>query len=315
MLVCGALAAAAVAPGHTLRVAATRYSVEIQAVFNRAGDPLLVANFSPDGSLATPHWSICRPDAGGRCTAAAKNQVLRPGPEPAGTRFLATARYAGRTYSAAVTWNGRVQALTLPSLGGIPREGGVVDPLPGQWNGGWGGEFDQLGVEACATASGTRCRMLGGGELGCPDNSSPTPLRGWFTGWYLFALDARLPRDGACAGTGYIANADLPLWRIGPTVTRSAALGQITGPPRPSVKILRRGVVAHGTLYVARLRCPTRCTVLLEVQGTLYGALRHFAFRGVRRLGVRAAAVSRGPVTVSLHVDDSPGLQGRSSFR
>jgi hypothetical protein len=98
--------------------------------------------------------------------------VLEPGTEPAGTRFVASARYRGRTYEAAVTWQGRVQAVSLPALGGSTREGGVVDPLPAQWIGGWRGEFDQLGVEAWATASGTRCRMLGGGEVGCPDLTS-----------------------------------------------------------------------------------------------------------------------------------------------
>lgn len=275
-----------------------------------------MANFTPDGSLATPHWSICSPSSQGACTAAAsKNQELEPGPEPAGTRFVATARYAGRTYSAAVTWEGRVQAVSAPALGGIAREGRVISPLPAEWTGGWQGDFDQLGVEACATANGTRCRMLGGGELGCPDNTSRPLLRGWFTGWYLFALDARLPVNDACAGTGYAANADLPLWPIGQTIASSPALAKITGPPRPTVRFLRPAVLRKGTLYVADLRCRTRCTVDVEVEADGFGAGGRFSFRGAKQLGVSAAHLKPGTITIVMHIDDSPGLRARSRFR
>jgi hypothetical protein len=295
---------------------APAYGIAIQAVFDNVGNPLLVANFSPDGSLATPHWSICSPDSEAPCMiAASKDGSLEPGPEPAGTRFVATARYAGRTYSAAVTWQGRVQAVSAPALGGIAREGRVVTPLPARWTGGWGGEFDQLGVEVCASASGTNCRLLGGGELGCPDDTSRPRLRGWFTGWYLFALDARLAKDDACAGTGYFANADLPPWKVSETVVRSPALGKITGPPRPTVRFLRPAVFKKGTLYVARVRCLTRCTVLLDVETGVSGAFRRFSFRGTRRLGVSAANLSPGRVMMFMHIDDGPGLRARSTFR
>ncbi|MBV9802710.1 MAG: hypothetical protein JO130_05950 [Solirubrobacterales bacterium] len=294
-----------------------RYGVDIQAVFTAAGNPLLVANFSPNGALATPHWSICAPPPQGTCTAAAtvsKVDTLAPGPEPAGTRFIARARHAGRTYSASVTWLGRVQALTAPALEGAPKQGGIVDPLPAQWTGGWSGDFDQLGVEACATPSGTHCRMLGGGEFGCPDNTSKPRLRGWFTGWYVFALDARLSRDELCGGTGYDANADLPVWKVGQTVVRSPPLARITGPPRPTVRFLRPGLLSNGTLYVAHVRCLTRCTVELDVESSASGTSRRFAFRGTRRLGVRAANLTPGPVTADMHVDDSPQLRARSTF-
>ena len=316
LVFCGAAAARAPVVPTSHRARASVYGVAIQAVFNGAGNPLLVANFSPDGSLATPHWSICPPDSGGACTiAAAKDGSLETGPEPARTRFVASARYAGRTYSAAVTWQGRVQAVSAPALRGIAREGRVVNPLPARWTGGWGGEFDQLGVEACATASGTRCRMLGGGELGCPDNTSRPRLRGWFTGWYLFALDARLAKDDACAGTGYFANADLPPWEVSETVVRSPAVAKITGPPRPTSRFLRPAVLKKGTLYVARVRCVTRCTVLLDVGTGSSGASRRFSFRGTRRLGVSAAQLSPGKVTLFMHIDDGPGLRARSTYR
>ncbi len=316
LVFCGLATASASLVPATHRARPPAYGVDIQAIFNAAGDPWLVANFTPDGSLATPHWSMCPPAPQDACTpAASKHQELKPGPEPAGTRFVAAARYAGRTYSAAVTWQGRVQAVSAPAIAGIPREGSVITPLRAQWTGGWQGDSDQLGVEACARANGTSCRMLGGGELGCPDNTSRPRLRGWFTGWYLFALDARLPTGDACAGTGYYANADLPVWRVGQTVARSPVLARITGPPRPTVRFLRPAVLTNGALYVARVRCPTRCTGRLDVEGGVSGAGCDFAFRGTRQLGVSPANLRHGMLIVSMHIDDSPDLRAQSTFR
>jgi hypothetical protein len=207
-----------------------RYAVTIQAVFDRAGNPLLVADFAPDGSPAVPQWAICPPGGIACRSAESHRRELAPGPEPAGTRFVASAAYGGHTYTASVAWKGPVRALTPPSLTGSRRVGGVVNPVGGRWSGGWGSETDQLGVEACRTLRGHHCRMLGGGEYGCPDRTSRTRLTRRFVSWYLFALDARMPKDALCAGTGYSSNVDLPLWKLGPTVVRSRALGRIAAP-------------------------------------------------------------------------------------
>ena len=237
--------------GGRARPSAESFGVSIQAVFDGAGNPLLVANFSPDGSLATVGWAICPPGGAGCHSVGTARGELQPGPEPAGARFVASARYRGKTYSAGVRWLGAVRALSAPRLVGRPRPGGAANPVAGTWVGGWGAESDQLGVEACRTRTGHDCRMLGGGEYGCPDSSSRTRLRGWFTSWYLFAIDARLPNDGLCAGTGYLDNADLPLWKLGPTVVRSVALARIAGPPRPTVRIWHRAIQRGDTLLVA----------------------------------------------------------------
>ncbi len=219
-------------PGRGLPPNPPRNEVAIQAVFDRAGNPLLVANFAPDGSLAVPRWAICPPGATACRSAGSHGRELDPGPEPAGTRFVASAVYAGHTYTSSVTWQGRVRALAPPSLRGSRRVGAVVNPVAGKWSGGWGSESDQLGVEACRSQRGHHCRLLGGGEYGCPDRSSRTRLTRRFVSWYLFALEARMPKDGVCAGTGYSSNIDLPLWKLGPTVVRSRALGRIAAPHR-----------------------------------------------------------------------------------
>jgi hypothetical protein len=290
-----------------------RYGIGIQAVFDLAGNPLVVANFSPDGSLATPSWSACQPSLSCQ-TVRSHGGELQSGPEPAGTRFIATAGFRGHIYRATVTWRGSVRAVSRPRLVGNRTLGGVLKPVAGRWRGGWGGESDQTGVEACLTKTGDHCRMLGGGELGCPDSSSRTRLGGWFTGWYVFALDARSARDDFCAGTGYFANADLPLWKLGPAVVRSAALGKIAGPPRPRVKILSQARLSGGRLLVASLNCATLCHVTLEVDDAMVGLPARLTVTGQRMIGVRPGPLAHGPLTVDMRIDDSPLIHGMSHF-
>ena len=130
----------------------------------------------------------------------------------------------------------------------------------------------------------------------------------------MFALDAREPRDGACAGTGYFSNADLPVWPLGPTVVRSPALGRIRG-KHPSVAILPRARLRHGRLYVARVRCPAACQVSYEVsdpeQGTPFLAAR---FLGTRLLSVKPSGLRHGTLTVRMHLDDSPAIIGTTRY-
>jgi hypothetical protein len=209
------------------RISSVRYSVEIQAVFDLAGNPLLVANFSPNGSLATARWSICAPPPKSTCVPRhVGDHALEPGPRPAGTVFRATASYLGHAYSAQVRWRGRISADSRPRLRGQPRVGARVNPVPASWTGGWGNEFDQLGVEACRTKTARHCVTVSGGALGCPDHSRAV-ARQAIKGWYLFALDARSPADEACAGVGYGSESDIPLWHVGRTVARSAPLGPV----------------------------------------------------------------------------------------
>lgn len=289
--------------------------VQLQSVFDASGNPLLVANFVPDGSLAMATWAICPPQTPPECRSVrSQHGVVQPGAEPAGTRFVATAVYQHVSYTASAVWHGRVHALSRPSLVGPRRLNGIVNPVAGRWDGGWGSETDQLGVEACRTASGRDCRMLGGGELDCPDATSRTRLGGWFTGWYLFALDARLPLDDVCSGTGYLANADLPLWNPGGTVTRSAALGTIAGPPRPQLKIFRHAILRDGTVIVGSIDCETRCTVSLTVSDATLGQSARITAMGSREIGVRRGELTHGELQIEIRVDDSPGIEGRSRF-
>ena len=109
LLVAVVLSAAGAALAGT---SSARYSVQIQSIFNLRGNPLLVANFSPNGSLATAHWSICSPPPKRKCVPrrTGGHALLQPGPRPAGTVFRATARYLGQTYFAQTRWRGRITA-------------------------------------------------------------------------------------------------------------------------------------------------------------------------------------------------------------
>lgn len=288
-------------------------SVSIQAIFDDSGDPVVGANFVPDGSLAKATWEICEPERACR-SAVSSGWTVQPGAEPAGTRFVAEARYRGKSYSSAVTWHGRVRAVTPPRLLGDRKVGSVMTPIAAEWTGGWGNESDQLGVEACRFATGRDCKMLGGGELGCPDKSWRPRLGGWFAGWYLFALDARMARDEACAGTGYFANADLPVWKPGPTIARSNTIGIVTGPRRPTVKILPK-VVLHGNrLAVASVDCLARCRVLANVFGATYGSTSSETLTGHATVEVPRRSITPGALRVTLHVDDSGAITGESNL-
>lgn len=201
---------------------------------------------------------------------------------------------------------------TAPSLKAPARVGRRERPVAARWSGGWGREFDQLGVEACRSPQARDCRMLGGGELGCPDSSSSPRIGAWYSGWYLFALDARTPADEACAGTAYGSNADLPLWPVGPTISRSERAWRVSGPHRPRVMILRHARIHDQRLLVARVQCEARCPVQISVDTATTGAFRHSG-GGWSTTG--RSQMERGAVGAEAARDGSrrrqPGAQGR----
>src|SRR5579875_1982341 len=204
------------------------YGVAIQAVYDRHGNPSLVANFTPNGGLAKPHWSVCAPADPRVCKPVGGGaQGLTPGPTQAGTVFRASATYKGTTYtSISAQWDGQVHAVHRPSLRGTPRVGSRVTPVGAIWRGGWrvdptyhpqdgaqsGGRaaaFDQLSVEACRSRSGAHCLNLspqarpGGATIA-------VRIGARFRGWYLFAFDQRLSGDTAFAAPGYATPEDIP---------------------------------------------------------------------------------------------------------
>jgi hypothetical protein len=288
----------------------------LQAVYDTAGNPALAGSF---GDLGAGRWSRCSSPGSGACTPVKSTRGgLEPGPVPAGTVFELTTTYRGQAFAVrTVPWRGSVRATARPRLDGPARVGATVTPIAGRWAGGWGSEFDQLGVEACRTTSGRGCVMLGGGEQGCPGGRGRAVVGGWFTGWYLYALDGRIARDYACAGVAYALEADVPPWRVGPTVARTRPLGRVIGPPPPKVSIRRQAVVRGGRVLVARIRCSSRCRVQLVVDESSLGQFAsHSTLTGSALIGVPRSAsfgeLRPGRLQVTVNVDGGPAVSGHT---
>jgi hypothetical protein len=311
LLLAGAIA---IGRGTTTPRAVIKRAVLIQAVFDNAGNPSLVANFT--GAGPPPRWSICSPAPTSACHAVpkARHAILDPGPEPAGTVFVATDTARGRTYSARVKWQGRVTNLAPPSIVGAPRFGTHVTVAAGAWAGGWGTESDQVGVEACQTPQATGCVVLSGGEYGCPGQPPNATVGGWLPGMYLFAFDLRVARDAACAGVGYSYPGAVRPWPVNQVTARSAPAGPVTGPSRPTVMILATAHVRYGRLLVAHVHCSTRCRVWLSAFDGESSSGARVAVTGTATVGVPRRGLVPGRLSVTLHVDDGPQIAGKSRF-
>ncbi len=313
------LVAGAAATGHRTRKPkrhpqppVVRDTVQIQSVFDLAGDPLLAANFN--GARLPPRWTICSPSPNSTCDhlKQTKRASLAPGAEPAGTVFVASETSGGHTYSARVTWRGRVRALAPPRFVGAARFGAQVTAVAGRWTGGWGDEFDQLGIEACRTKTGTGCVVLSGGQFGCPGQPPNATVGGALPGMYLFAYDLRIARESACAGVGYSYPGAIPPWPIAQIVSRSAPAGPVTGPPPPRVSILRDARLRNGRVLVANAHCATRCRVWLNVFDGQSSSVARVTVTGSATVGVPRRALLPGTLSVRMHVDDGPPMSGKS---
>lgn len=312
---------------------APSYGVDIQAVYDKAGNPSLVANFVPDGALAKPRWSICEPPNTSVCKPAkSTGQFLNPGPTLAGTVFEATASYNGTTYVArSAVWLGAVRAVVSPTLDGVPRHGTRVAPRGARWTGGWhtdptfkaseglgsggrGPDFDYLSVEACRTPDATHCVNLSA-PAASGFSKRPPVVGSWFTGWYLFAVDQRFAHDTAFALPGYIIPAAVPPVKLGATAAHSAGLGPVVGPQAPKISILRHAILRRHRVLVARLRCSVPCRAWLQVNDDRTGSAAHVEITGSARVGVPLRHLRRGPLTVQLYVDDGPLVNGSSQLR
>jgi len=244
-LIAGLMALGATAPAAA--AAAPRFKpywgVTIQAVYNQHGNPLLVANFSPNDSLARARWSICRPPRTGVCKPAGNgSQQLSPGASRAGTVFRATATYRGRKYVASsAVWLGQVHPLTPPEIQGEIRVGARVNVTRATWGGGWqtdpsyhqqpgvqsGGraaELDQLSLEACRTRQATHCVSPTPAGWQSPGIVRPIRIGRRFKGWYLFGLDQHFSGDTAFATS---TTGAAPATKPGPTVARSKPYGPV----------------------------------------------------------------------------------------
>lgn len=310
---------------------------QVLGSFDAAGNPEPSVFSYPDGAGRAIHWSMCATPGMRDCIAIASTDgTAHPGPQPAGTVFKFRATFQGKAYFSSLTWRGALHSATRPLLSGRAHFGVAVAGRAGTWAGGWGTETDQLGIEACSTARATGCVMLSGDELQCPYGHGCGSLGGvvgplkrpnrarvgnWYTGWYLFALDAHLANT-ISGLVGYRSQAAISPWPLNATVVRSKPVGPVIGPPPPRVRFFPQARVRPNLVVVASVRCAVKCHVWL----TLSRTGKHFTsgerldwssdevINGSATIGV-LGAIPTGHFVVTITVGDGPYLQGHTLVR
>ena len=288
-------------------------------------------------------WSMCVPGSG-KCKHLVVNHgTADPGPQPAGTVFKVRTTLGSQTYSTTLRWRGVLHVARPPMLSGMTRVGATVRVSAARWAGGWGStQYDDLGIEACRTARATGCVMLAGvwldcsafgcGELGSVAGTNKAPdharVGNWYTGWYLFALDARLGNPTSLI-VGYASAAAIKPWPTIKTIARSRPYGPVTGPPAPKVIFLSRAQATDGHVPVATIRCAVSC--LAQVSVSLKHAVANKqgmwtareVIKGTKTIAVsetlpsgqRSGSLPSGRVEVTVQVGDGPYVKGRALIR
>lgn len=339
--------AALAACGTTQHRAKTHREPSLAEQFQTAGFLDAAGNPEPavyaySGSIGRIDWSMCAPGAR-RCTPLAVNHgSADPGPQPAGTVFKVSSTLGSQTYSMTLRWRGALRVAGRPMLSGVTRVGATVRVSAAQWAGGWGTEHEDLGIEACRTVRASGCVMLTGAALDCSASGcgelggvvgEPTAPRdarigNWFTGWYLFALDAHLGNPTSLI-LGYSSPAAIKPWPTNATIARSRPYGPITGPAAPKVTFLSPGYRHGKQVLVATVQCAVACPIGVSV--TLKHPIvdeqaswtAHDVIKGTRKIGVSdtlpLGQVSRtlpsGRVTVTVEVGNGPYVKARSIIR
>jgi len=205
----------------------------LQATYTAAGMPLLVAN--ADGGSSQPLWQICSPRQPCRAESPTRSRTssrhasqLTPGTVPPGTRFRAVLTEHERRYlSYSPTWLGTVRATRAPRIRGAALAGATVTPVGARWSGGWGRDFDALGIQACRTPHGGHCVTLSISGKPYRSGRGRATVPQHLAGWYLIAVDRRYAHQAAFALPGYTKASAVPPAQAAATVALSQPLGPI----------------------------------------------------------------------------------------
>jgi hypothetical protein len=310
--------------------------VAIQQSYDSAGDPSLIANAEVAGDKARPTWWVCLPPKLDVCAPARRgvsgydtSAFLTPGASVPGSVFQAVLTTGHHSYVARTSsWLGTVKASSPPSLTGAPRAGGVVVAHGARWIGGWSGSLtsgvasephepastDAISVEACRTREGRACVNLTAQGDHAGFSLRPPMVNAGFVGWYLFAFDERIAEPYISDLVLYSSPFAIPVGPVGPTNARSAPLGPVTGPPQPTVAILRTGILKGGTVLVAHVHCPRRCEVYVSVYDRHGIAEAGSRLVGSALVGVPRRKLGRGRLDVSVQIDTGPPTAGHTDL-
>jgi hypothetical protein len=162
------------------------------------------------------------------------------------------------------------------------------------------------------------CGSLGGVPFIRPNRSR---IGNWYTGWYLFALDAHRGND-LSEIVGYSSPAAISPWPTNATVARSKAYGPVTGPPAPRVRFLPDAQANGNHVVVASVRCAVSCHVWIRVSpvGTRFASSERIVWSankvitGSAVIGVWGS-IPFGRLAATITVGDGPYLHGHSLLR
>ncbi len=88
----------------------------------------------------------------------------------------------------------------------------------------------------------------------------------------------------------------------------------MTGPPRPTVVLLRRSFLRAGRVLVADVHCATACLVSVNVFDGRSSSGARLTFKGSATVSVPRRGLQPGPLSVAMHVDDGPTIGSASRF-
>ncbi len=138
--------------GLSAATAGSANALEIQALITPTGSGRLLVN----NGAAPWIWEICAPDHSS-CRPFGRGREIETKGAPSGTIFRVKSQDAT---GLSPEWRGRLTPAKKPTIDGTIRANEFVSPIPGQWVGGWKGEFSELQLSACATAAGQDCTTL-----------------------------------------------------------------------------------------------------------------------------------------------------------
>lgn len=298
-----------------------------QHVFTEDGQPQLVGNYSPDGSVAKPSWKICAPDCGP--IVLADTSVFQPGPQAAGTTFEASATVNGvTTTDRSRAWTGQVANVTPPTISGDAKVGATVTGVAGTWSGGWGDDRDSVSLRVCTTAAATDCRRLPADATSVIDSA--------YAGWFIGATDERYGRESVFPAAAWPAPipgvpSTLPARAASQTVALGALVGPIAAAPAapapapipgptpkpqdepktktlgftPSVALRKRATTTGGKRVVGTISCKARCVAHVKLtQGKKTASLKIVVSKKKASITLPAKFSTKRSVGVAVTFDD-----------
>jgi hypothetical protein len=219
-------------------------------------------------------------------------------------------------------WLGTYVVTRRPAVIGKLAEGAVVTGDAGTWSGGWDRPWRQE-----ASSRIVACQRPDG--IDCVEFSPFYPnvlLTSRQAGWYVFAISqigSGHANDNTVTDYAYppYPNPIAPIGVVAGTRAVSAAFGPVaaaptptpTPAPRPTASIRAKALRAKGQLSVARVTCPTSCTVNLTVSS----AGRKTLHRTLRVTGTKALTIPprHGKLKVRIVVGGKTLASGNSRAR